>query len=199
MKIASISSPLRTARLFCTLLCTAALAASLSAKPVPSNIDGGLEKLVESNLALKAAAAKGQAAIVGQYDGYATEAAASYATAAVTQPETGRIMVDATLRGHVDVDSTLAEVASKVPSFTSVATDAKYRGAGIIEGWISVDDVPALANVANVRAVFLSIKPELDSLEPVDLTVYAAQRGAKLLRDVANLGLPTPRPVPAMS
>ena len=196
MKITSLSFSLKAARLFCTLLCTAALASSLSAKPVPSNIDGGLEKLVESNLALKAAAAKGQANFVGQYNGYATEEAASYAAVAVTESDTGRLMVDVTVRGRGDFAKTLTKVTSRIPSFTVVATDAQYRGAGMIEGWISVDDVPALANIAGVRAVFLSIKPELDSLNPIDPTVFMPSRSVKSLRDVANNGAPTPNVVP---
>ncbi len=178
-------------RLLCAFACTAAFIPTLLAKPVPANLGGGLDKLVESNLALKEAAAKGQAKAVGQFDGYATEEAASYAAAAVTDPESGRVMVDITLRGQSKFDKTLADV-SKISSFTVTATDRQYRGVGIIEGWVSVDDVPALANIADVRAVFLSIKPELDSTTPLDPTVYSPSRSVKSLRDLSANTSPSP-------
>src|SRR5689334_1607215 len=184
MKVTSLPQTFRTACVLGVAVISATFLHSLSAKPIPDNIDLGLQKLVESNLALKASAAKGQIA-AGQFNGYATEEAASYAEAAVTEPDSGRVVVDITLRGHAKFDDTLAQVAAKVPSFSVIATDTQYRGVGIIEGWVSVDEVPALANLSDVRGVFLSIKPTPDSTNAVDPTAYMPSRNVQSLRKIA--------------
>lgn len=173
-------------RLLCTLGCSALLASPLCAKPLPENLGNGLDKLVESDLMLKAAAGqKGGAASLAVYNGYATQEAADYAAAAVTDPDSGRFVVDITLRRQGEFDKTLAEVTAKAPSFSVVATDRNYRGAGIIEGWVSVEDVTALANISGVRGVFLSIKPETDSIKEVDPAVAAPSRRVESSRQAA--------------
>lgn len=186
MKVTSLPRSFRTACVLSVAVLSASFVSSVSAKPIPANIDSGLQKLVESNLALKAQAAKGQERAVGQFNGYASEEAASYAAAAVVDPESGRVVVDITLRRQGEFDKTVADVTAKTPSFTLIATDRSYRGAGIIEGWISVDDVPAIANIASVRAVFLSIKPETDSIKEVDATPNLPSRNAESRRNVAT-------------
>ena len=50
----------------------------------------------------------------------------------------------------------------RFPSFTLTALDTKYRGVGVVEGFISLDDVPALGNMHEVRSVHLGLKPELN-------------------------------------
>ena len=50
----------------------------------------------------------------------------------------------------------------RFPSFTLTALDKKYRGVGVVEGFISLDDVPALGNMHEVRSVSLGLKPDLD-------------------------------------
>ena len=49
----------------------------------------------------------------------------------------------------------------RFPSFTLTALDTKYHGVGVVEGFISLDDVPALGNMREVRSVNLGLKPEL--------------------------------------
>ena len=51
----------------------------------------------------------------------------------------------------------------RFPSFTLTALDTKYRGVGVVEGFISLDDVPALGNMREVRSVNLGLKPELNA------------------------------------
>ena len=70
-------------------LCVGLIAASLQARPVPQNLAGGLEALVQSNLAVKSGAPKG--ALI---NGYATQQAANYADLAIQDPETNRFLVD---------------------------------------------------------------------------------------------------------
>jgi hypothetical protein len=184
MKLAFIPRPFRAAHAIAIATCLTALISSLSAKPVPSNLSGGLDKLVESNLALKEAAARGVRE-PGQYNGYATEEAASYAAEAVKEEVSGRFMVDITLRGSERLEDVVAKLQAQIPSFAVTATDAAYRGVGIVEGLVSLDDVPALANLGGVKAVHLVIKPQTDSNTPDDLTVFSAIRTVPSLRKLA--------------
>ena len=50
----------------------------------------------------------------------------------------------------------------RFPSFTLTALDTKYRGVGVVEGFIALDDVPALGNMREVRSVNLGLKPDLN-------------------------------------
>ena len=59
-------------------------AASLQARPVPQNLAGGLGALVESNIAVKSQPNS------AQFNGYATQQAADYASKAIQDTETGR-------------------------------------------------------------------------------------------------------------
>src|SRR4051812_6500047 len=104
MKVTSLPQPFRTACVLGVAVLSATFISSISAKPIPANIDSGLEKLVESNLALKAAPAKGGKSAVGQFNGYVTEEAASYAAAAVSDPDSGRFVVDITVRRQGEFD-----------------------------------------------------------------------------------------------
>jgi hypothetical protein len=131
---------------------------SLNAAEVPQNLGYGLDTLVASNIALKNPA-QGQQL----YNGYATEAAAYYASQAITDEATGRVMVDITLSGRVPLDTVKNAAQAKVGSLTITATNLDYRGAGILEGYVSIDDAAALSQLKGVRGVFLALKPDLNS------------------------------------
>jgi hypothetical protein len=163
----------------CLVMGVSLTSSSLPATPVPQNLGNGLDKLVESNLILKgqlaapeikgapagskpanvSAARKGAASKPVTFNGYATQQAANYAAAAIADPLTNRFMVDIPLSGKVPFDQARAALSARFPSLQITATDAKYRGVGIIEGYISIDDVPALAKSKEVRSVHLSLKP----------------------------------------
>jgi hypothetical protein len=150
-------------------------ATSILARPIPQNLGNGLDKLVESNLILQGKiAAPAQAAnksdkptgkarvggkTIATYDGYATRQAAEFAANAITEPVSQRPMVDIVLGGKVAFEQLKQTLTTKFPSLQITATDAKYRGTGVIEGYVSVDDVPALAETVGVRSVHLSLKP----------------------------------------
>ena len=128
---------------------------------VPQNLGYGLDKLVESNLQLQGKLVTTDGApAVAAYNGYATEAAANAAARAITESGTGRLLVDITLGGNVPFDKVRDALAASYPSLTITAVDQAYRGVGIIEGYVSVDDVPALSQVKGVRAVILALQPE---------------------------------------
>lgn len=126
----------------------------LVAKPIPDNLGYGLDKLVESKAALSR---KGKNA--GKlYNGFATQEAASYDAAAI-KAEDGRYMIDITLDGRLSVEEVEKSLRDKFDSFEVTSVDRKYRGVGIIEGLISIDQVASLAETAGVKAAFLSLRP----------------------------------------
>src|SRR5207302_1541851 len=143
------------------------------ATPVPQNLGNGLEKLVESNLILqgkiaapaadKSAQPNGTANAAGKsiatYDGYATRQAANYAAAAISDSVSNRFMVDIVLGGSVPFDKAKDALTKNFSSLQITAVDANYRGTGVIEGYVLVNEVPALAKTPGVRSVHLVFKP----------------------------------------
>ena len=138
-------------------LCLGLVAASLQGRPVPQNLAGGLGALVESNIAVKSGQAK------ANFNGYATSQAADYANLAIQDNDTGRFLVDIhPTNNRVNAEKLAAMLQKRFPSFTLTALDAKYRGVGVVEGFISINDVPALGNMREVRSVSLGLKPDLN-------------------------------------
>lgn len=147
--------------------------ATILAKPVPDNLGNGLNKLVESNFILQgkisAPAADNSAhpngtTLVGgrtvtTYDGFATRQAANYARHAITDPVSKQYLVDIVLSGSVPFDQVRQALTTKFASLRVTATDGKYRNAGVIEGYVSLDDVVTLSQTDGVRSVHLSLRP----------------------------------------
>ena len=152
----------RTLLLTCWLIAT--VPAFLSAKPVPDNLGNGLGKLVESNVTIKKAQAQGRA--ITTFNGYATKEAADQAAVAIIDAQK-RPLVRIHLDGTIALDPLRSTLASRFGSLTVTATDKRYR-AGVIEGYVSLDDVPALAQTPGVRSVILTLKPALRQKRPVD-------------------------------
>ena len=139
------------------------LAASLQARPVPQNLAGGLDELVQSNITLKAQSNGKGAQLAAQFNGYATQQAANYAELAIQDTDSNRFLVDIhPLNERVNAEKLVGLIQKRFPSFTLTALDKKYRGVGVVEGFIALDDVPALGNMREVRSVKLGLKPELD-------------------------------------
>ncbi len=137
-------------------LCLCLSAALVQARPVPQNLAGGLGALVESNAAIK----NGQKA---SFNGYATQQAADYANLAIQDVESGRFLVDIyPTNSRVNAEALAPLLQQRFSSFTLTALDKKYRGVGVVEGFIALDDVPALGNMHEVRSVSLGLKPELN-------------------------------------
>jgi hypothetical protein len=63
-------------------------------------------------------------------------------------------------RAGVGIDALQNLIAAKIPSFRTTAVDRNYRSTGIIEGYVDVNDLAALANVPGVRSVFLGLRPD---------------------------------------
>jgi len=121
-------------------------AASLQARPVPQNLSGGLGALVESNIAVKS---KPNSA---QFNGYATQQAADYASKAIQDTDTGRFLVDIyPTNNRVTAEKLVPMLQERFPSFTLTALDTKYHGVGVVEGFIALEDV-AQIYVATARS-----------------------------------------------
>ena len=162
-----------------------ALAISALARPVPQNLANGLDKLVENNLiqqgkitsapaattttatntgVKRPATAKKTAAAVASTDFTAYKAAVAkeattLAAAAVKEAATGKYMVEIMPNGRVPVATLQSSLQSTFPLLNVTATDSKYLGHGVIEGFVSLDDVPGIAQVAGVGSVILQLHP----------------------------------------
>ncbi len=145
---------------------------AIFAKPVPDNLGNGLNKLVESNLILQGkipapasdpvAKPDGTKVVGGKtiatYAGYATRQAANYAAHAITDRVSKQPMVDIHLSGTVALADLQKTLTTKFSSLKITAVDTQYR-AGVIEGYVSINDVVALSQVDGIRSVQLSLKP----------------------------------------
>lgn len=158
--------PVKTAR----LLLLGALATGLStafAVDVPKNLGNGLDKLVQSNLALKNdKAARKNAAL---FNGYATEEAANMAAISIRDAATNRFLVDIHLDGRVPFAQLKQSLPQQFSSLTITASDAKYKNVGVIEGFIAIDQVAALANARGIISVQLGIKPYVKRVDKTGL------------------------------
>jgi hypothetical protein len=163
--------PMRTSLVICAISAAFALT-PIFGKPVPDNLGNGLNKLVESNLILagkipspasdRAAKPNGSKVVAGKtvptYNGYATRQAANYAAHAITDSVTKNPMVDIHLSGTLPLADVQKSLTAKFSSLKVTAVDSNYH-AGVIEGYVSLDDVVALSQMDGVRSVQLSLKP----------------------------------------
>ena len=149
---------------------------SAHAKPVPSNLGNGLDKLVASNLVVSATNAKSvkAGAKLGAAIGIAVDQAnfvtvngktytdatvAAVATNAI-QDAQGRVLVRVTLNGAASFKDTRKAMKAAASSLSVTAKDKTYRGVGVMNAYVDVDDVPALASAQGVSAVILEWKPQ---------------------------------------
>ena len=159
---------------------TALLAGSVQAKPVPSNLGNGLDKLVESNLDVVAANAAGRpltSAVTVNGKTYSSETAAIIASRSLGDTATGRLLVRINLNSSVPFRAARAAMVTSIPSLTITAVDQKYKGAGVMNAYVDVADVAALAKSPGVTSVILEWKPRHSAaprVEPVAAPVAPA-------------------------
>ena len=170
------------------------------AKPIPSNLGNGLDKLVASNLAVASALKTGadtrgfvRAANNKLYTDEATAAVAS----STIGDSAGRVLVRITLDGLKTAPDLKTALESSIGSVSVTAVDTKYRGVGVMNAYVDVDDVPRLASSPGVMAVILEWKPRHNRVMATTTTTPVAQGladgparpGRK--QQVANLPYPT--------
>lgn len=147
-----------------SIFAAVATAICVSARPVPQNLGNGLDKLVESDLMQKGIlpppkAANGQTLSSTAFNGYATKAAENYASRALVETPTGRYLVEIMPNGRVPIATMRTSLQSAYPRVAVQAVDTKYAGHGVIEGYVSIDDVPAIASMQGVGSVILQLRP----------------------------------------
>lgn len=149
----------------CTVVTLSALAcvSVASAKQdVPKNLGNGLDRLVASNVAIKQSKErKTRLETFTGADGkaYTTEENAGLAAAAIRDVKTDRIMVRINPNAATNIDALIKTLSATIKSFSTSAVDKHYRGVGVMDAYVSIDDVPALAETKGVGVVVLELKP----------------------------------------
>jgi hypothetical protein len=163
----------------------AAIAAmpAVKATPVPQNLGNGLNKIVENQLLqqgsigvpasnqFSATSAKSiskkqaktnsqiSAASANAYKAAVAKEAGMYVDRAIMQVGTSKYLVDIIPDGHVLIDALQPALQAQFPALEVKHLDKKYAGHGVIEGYISVSDAPAIAKFNGVRSVILQLRP----------------------------------------
>lgn len=171
----------------CAVLAFFTWNSGLLAAPVPQNLGNGLAKLVASHLAVKDAAVRGAKPIdtVSVNGRTFTDAqAASYANMAIADSQ-NRVLVRVNPSGEVRFKKLRRKLKKSIASLGVSASDKNYRGLGVFDAYVSLDDVPALATAHGVRSVILEIKPRVHSRANLDAALSEANPGAAV-GDVFN-------------
>ena len=77
----------------------------------------------------------------------------------LSDPASGRLLVRLTLDGKVAPEKLQAILPGLFSSVTVTSVDPTYRNTGVMNAYVSIDDVPALAQTEGIRAVILELKP----------------------------------------
>lgn len=134
-------------------------ASALQGSPVPKNLGNGLDKLVKSRQATTAGGqARGQSS-----NNLAAAPEAAGAAALAMSDDQGRVMVDIYLSGKEEFSRLLTSLPTRFPSLQITAFDASYR-AGVIEGYVGLDEAAALAQARGVSSVILAPRPVTNAI-----------------------------------
>lgn len=124
---------------------------------VPDNFGNGLGRLVESHLAT--AGLSGSALqSAAPYGGFTSEQAQALARLAIVDAQQ-RYLVRVNPDGSRPIAALSSGLGAAIPSFQAKAVDANYRGVGVMDAYVSLDDMVALATSPGVRSVILELKP----------------------------------------
>ena len=163
-------------RLFATITSvaiTALFSAGISARPVPQNLANGLDKIVENHLIEQGKiTAPLQASVTGKnaagtsapvsfaaYRAAVAKDAAIYSSNALVDRASGKYLVDIMPDGRISAEALRSSLQAAFPSVKVQATDTRYAGHGLVEAYVTLDDVPAIAQTKGVRSVVLQLRP----------------------------------------
>jgi 5-hydroxyisourate hydrolase-like protein (transthyretin family) len=121
-----------------------------AAQVVPTNITGNLEVIYRAYLASQAVQ------VPNQVGSETLQADAAAYLAETPQDAQGRMNVMVHAAKGVSLEALKLQLAAKGLKVTAVSS--RYRD-GVIEGWVRVQDVAAIARTKGVRTLALSIKP----------------------------------------
>jgi CHRD domain/Bacterial Ig-like domain (group 3)/Divergent InlB B-repeat domain len=125
----------------------------LAAQLVPPNLGSGLDLVYRVHLEQRGVLPRSAT------PGPDTEAAANYLANAFQDPA-GRIRVLVHLNGNAPVDA-VAQALAKAGKFVLEGKLDRYRS-GVLDGWVQVADLAAVANLHGVQSVVLSLQPVAD-------------------------------------
>ncbi len=144
----------------------ALLGSSLSAhaKPVPDNLGNGLDKLVVSNLAITSAKQSGTQLsnlVTSRATGrtYTDAETAAIADHSLSDDQ-GRVLVRVNLNNDDSFKAIKKAMKATASTLTITAVDKAYKGAGVLNAYVDLSEVPALAKVKGVTSVILEWKPQ---------------------------------------
>ena len=148
-------SPVAAASMLSLLLLVPSGAALAS--PVPGNLGSGLEVLVKERVAAQAAAGAARGTNAAVMDpALVAQAATTRSRAFMTEQDQVKVYI------HLVDASTSRRRTPLLPASAIVtAIDLSYRG-GVIEAFVGLDDVVALAKTPGVSSVILAVRPLLD-------------------------------------
>jgi hypothetical protein len=165
-----------------SILCALAVyvvGVSAFARPVPQNLANGLDKLVENNLieqgqitasptslvsAGKSKESAGKtsspdATAFAAYKAAVAKEAQKISSAALKQTATGKYLVDIMPNGRVPLATLQSSLQTSFPLLQITATDTRYVGHGVIEGYVSINDLPAISQTNGVGSIILQLRP----------------------------------------
>ena len=161
---------------------------SLQAKPTPSNLGNGLDRLVQSqvDMATKAAFVSGARETYAAEDGrtYTTRENAAMANLAI-KDDTGRFLVRINPDGTLKIAQLRKLLKAGIGSFTATAVDKTYQGVGVMDAYVALEDMAALAQTPGVLSVILELKPRHNSItrdQALASTGSAATPGEQLTK-----------------
>lgn len=139
----------------CTAL--ALLGSTAFGASIPPNLGNGLGTLLANPQAARAQLGKPRA-VASTYNGEVSAQAAAVASAAISDVQ-GRVLVRINPDGRRSLADLSQSLAATAASLEITATDPDYRKVGVMNAWIALDDVAAVANAPGVRSVILELKP----------------------------------------
>src|ERR1700736_467865 len=159
-------------RLFKSAACAVAFVSitlPLFARPVPQNLGNGLDKIVENNLiqqgkisTVPAEFKQSTTTVAISFSDYAamiSKQADVYASNALTDSATRKYLVEIMPNGRVPVATLQTTLQAAYPAMAIHAVNGDYAGHGLIECYVALNDVPAIANTQGVGSVILQLRP----------------------------------------
>jgi Subtilase family/Dockerin type I domain len=169
-------------------LLSSAMALSAVARPDPQNLGNGLDKILENYLIQqgkittvppeyqqtsvklaqtprtrkKAQSTAGVSTAGMSFADYAAmiaKQAAAYSSRALTDAATGKYLVEIMPNGRVPVAMLQSTLQAAYPAMAVKAVETRYAGHGVIEGYVTLDDVAGIANTQGVGSVILQLRP----------------------------------------
>ena len=166
------------------LLLVATANVAQAAPPVPKNLGNGLDKLVQTK-------------VPAYFDSAAQEQGSAVDSMAIKDSE-GRVLVRINPTGNSAAGKPTANartLRSSLPSVVSslniTAVDENYHGVGVMNAFVDLADIPALASAPGVRSVVLEWKPRHGPALPpeaAELAKAAARNSAVIGETLFKLG-----------